>query len=51
VKLSWDQTDPKRQAKLANNYKAIMKKKGDNEFNSSEEDRAYKDLVAYSDES
>ena len=49
VKLSWDQTDPKRQAKLANNYKAIMKKKGD-DFDSSEEDRAYKDLIACSDE-
>ena len=45
VKLSWDQNDPKRQARLANNYKAIMKK-NDDDYNSSEEDKAYKGLIA-----
>jgi len=48
VKLSWDQNDPKRQAKLANNYKAIMKKNlnQDDYADMSEEERAYKDLIA-----
>lgn len=45
VKLSWDQTDPKRQARLANNYKAIMKQK-DDEYNSDDELKAYKGLIA-----
>jgi hypothetical protein len=43
VKLSWDQNDPKRLAKLHNNYKAIMNQKDDE---SDDELWEYKGLIA-----
>ena len=48
VRLSWDQTDPKRLAKLQSNYAALGKQKGKKKraMNSSEEEEAYKDLIA-----
>ena len=45
VKLSWDQTDPKRTARLQANYKALLKKNA-NEIDMSDDERAYKDLIA-----
>lgn len=45
VRLSWDQTDPKRMSKLQANYRNLMKKKA-NEINLSDEEAAYKDLIA-----
>lgn len=52
VRLSWDQTDPKRKQKLQSNFTAVLggKKKGKKgklrELDSSEEDEMYKDLIA-----
>ena len=45
VRLSWDQTDKKRQNLLANNYRAIMKRKDDDLLEGTEFD-AYKSLIA-----
>ena len=45
VRLSWDQTDKKRQNLLANNYRAIMKRKDDDLMEGTEFD-AYKGLIA-----
>ena len=47
VKLSWDQSDPKRAAKLQSNYRNFLKKK-DYELNVSDEEEAYRDLIASS---
>lgn len=45
VKLTWDQTDPKRTATLQNNYKAILKAKADE---SDDDLYAYQGLIASS---
>lgn len=53
VRLSWDQNDPKRLAKLRSNYNALLnskKKKSKKQYNTSDEDEAYKDLIAGSSE-
>lgn len=47
VKLTWDQDDPKRKARLANNYKALLNQKED-DYDSADEMRAYKGLIASS---
>ena len=47
VKLSWDQTDPNRAAKLQQNYKELLKKDGGGKFDS--DDDAYDGLIAGSD--
>ena len=47
VKLSWDQNDPKRASKLQSNYRNFLKKK-DFELNVSDEEEAYRDLIASS---
>jgi hypothetical protein len=49
VKLTWDQDDPKRKARLSNNYKALLKQK-EEDYDSAEEMRAYKGLIASSSE-
>ena len=45
VRLSWDQTDKKRQNLLAKSYKAILKRK-DGELGEGNEFDAYKGLIA-----
>ena len=44
VKLSWDQTDPNRAAKLQQNYKELLKKEGTSKFD--DDDNAYDGLIA-----
>lgn len=44
VKLTWDQTDPKRSMKLQQNAKILSKRK--KPVDTDEEDAAYKDLIA-----
>ena len=48
VRLSWDQNDPKRLSKLRSNYNQLLKSKGKKQkkFDTSDEDEAYKDLIA-----
>jgi hypothetical protein len=48
VRLSWDQSDPKRLSKLRSNYNQLLKSKGKKQkkFDTSDEDEAYKDLIA-----
>jgi hypothetical protein len=52
VRLSWDQSDPKRLSKLRANYNSLLKSKGKKQkkFDTSDEDEAYKDLIAGSSE-
>lgn len=52
VRLSWDQSDPKRLSKLRSNYNQLLKSKGKKQkkFDTSDEDEAYKDLIAGSSE-
>ena len=45
VRLSWDQTDKKRENFLANNFKKLMKRKED-ELGDADEFEAYKDFIA-----
>jgi len=44
VKLSWDQTDPNRAAKLQQNYKDLLKSKDGGKFD--DDDNAYDGLIA-----
>lgn len=49
VRLTWDQSDPKRLQRLQQNYKAVLgEKKGKKkkQYDSEEEMEAYKDLIA-----
>ena len=46
VKLSWDQTDPRRQSRLQKNYKKVTSSDARHHMRDSEEDEAYDGLLA-----